>query len=68
MKINWQQICLNLRRHAPLAQIAREVGADEQTINRLARGETREPKFLTGLLLLDMHYDAFGKTRNEIQQ
>ena len=53
--INWQQCALNLRGAMPLRRVARRVGMDEGTLRRLARGETQEPKFVAGVLLLDLH-------------
>lgn len=56
--IDWQRICLNLRTHyKPLSKVAKDVGCDEATLQRLARGATEEPKFSTGLKLLDLHFD-----------
>jgi hypothetical protein len=56
--INWQRITLNLRRHyKPLAQVAKEVGSDWRHLNRLARGEVKQPRFDTGMRLLDLHHD-----------
>ena len=55
--IDWQQVTLNLRSHyKPLAAVAPEVGSDWRVLNRLARGETLEPKFSVGIRLLDLHY------------
>lgn len=59
--IDWQRLLLNLRSsYKPLAKVADEVGADEGTLRRLARGDTKEPKFSVGLRLLDLHYDQCG--------
>jgi len=56
--INWQIICLNLRRdYKNLDAVAKEIGSDWQHLNRLARGETNQPRFDTGMKLLDLHYD-----------
>lgn len=56
--IDWQRVCLNLRRHyAPLARIADEIGCDESTLQRLARGETAESKWSICTQLLDLHLD-----------
>lgn len=56
--INWQQVLLHLRsRYKPLSQVAKEVGSDWQHLNRLARGETRQPRFDVGMRLLDLHLD-----------
>jgi hypothetical protein len=57
-RINFQTVTLNLRRnYKPLAQVAREIQSDEATLNRLARGEVRQPRFVTALKLLDLHLD-----------
>lgn len=56
-RIDWQRVCLNLRTHyGPLSRVATEVGADAMTLQRMARGETSEPKFAAGVQLLDLHY------------
>lgn len=55
--IDWQRLCLNLRRHKSLTAIAEQIGADAATLRRLARAETQEPKFSTALKLLDLHYE-----------
>jgi len=49
-----------MRAIKPLTKIARDTGTDAQTLNRLARGDTKDPKFNTGLKLLNMHLDACG--------
>ncbi len=56
-ELDWQKITLNLRRVKPLSTIATEIGADWQHLNRLARGDTAQPRFNTGLKLLDKHYE-----------
>lgn len=54
--IDWQRVCLNLRsRYKPLSQVAKEAGSDWRHLNRLARGETQQPRFDTGMCLLDLH-------------
>jgi hypothetical protein len=55
--IDWQKCLLNLRRHEPLAKIANQIGADPATLQRIARGETIEPRFTTGIQLLNIHLD-----------
>jgi hypothetical protein len=64
INIDWETLCLNLRRHKPLAQIAREIDCDEQTINRLQRGEVREPRFSVAIELLNMHLDLLGAEKH----
>jgi len=58
--VNWQILCLKLRQVKPLATVAKEIGIDWQHLNRLARGETKEPRFNTGIKLLDYYYDHVG--------
>ena len=54
--IDWSLICLSIRRHyKPLATVAKEVGSDWRHLNRLARGETKEPKYSVALKLLDLY-------------
>lgn len=59
LKIDWQKVCLNLRKYKPLSQIAKEIGSDWQHLNRLARGEVDQPRFDTGVDLLNLHFDKF---------
>lgn len=57
-EIDWQKVTLNLRRYyKPLATVAKEIGSDWRHLNRLARGEVKQPRFNTGIKLLDLHYD-----------
>ena len=58
--VNWQLLCLKLRRVKPLATVAKEIGSDWQHLNRLARGETIDRRFNTGIRLLDYYYDHVG--------
>lgn len=55
MSINWQQVVLNLRGQQPLSQVAKALGIDERHLQRLALGDVTEPRFNTGLLILDLH-------------
>ena len=66
MRIDWQQVTLNLRRYKPLSRVAREVGSDERHLNRLARGEVTQPRFDTGMALLDLHYDQFPERHRDV--
>ena len=64
--INWQKVCWNLRtNYKPLSRVAKEVGSDWRHINRLARGEVEQPRFLTGVKLLDLHIDVMGDRHKE---
>jgi hypothetical protein len=64
--IDWQKVALNLRRYKPLSQVAKEVGSDWRHLQRLARGEVNEPRFNTGVRLLDLHYDKFPERHQEV--
>ena len=67
MNIDWQIVTLNLRRHyKPLSQIAKEIGSDWRHLNRLARGEVNQPRFNTGMKLLDLHYDVCREMHREV--
>ena len=55
--VDWSMITNNIRRHMPLSRAAKIVGCEYQHIGRLARGEVDQPRFMTGVKLLDLHYD-----------
>ena len=57
--IDWQRLCLNLRKQQPLAVFAREIPCDEKTLHRLANGDVSEPRYSIGMWLLNTHYDLF---------
>ena len=55
---NWSTICLQLRRdYKGLSAIGKEVNSDWQHLNRLARGDVEQPKYLVGVKLLELHHD-----------
>lgn len=57
--IDWQQLTISLRQHyKPLERVADELGISRQHINRLARGDVLEPRFNSGVRLLDLAYDV----------
>lgn len=62
--IDWQRVCLNLRRYKSLATVAREIGVDSRHLQRIARGEVKEPRFNTGVKLLDLHYEKCADRHN----
>ena len=65
MNINWQTVTLNLRKfYKPLSQVAKEVGSDWRHLNRIARGEVEQPRFITGVKLLDLHLDKCPERHN----
>jgi transcriptional regulator with XRE-family HTH domain len=56
MKLDWQRIILNLHAEGlSFEKISQKCGVDAQRISHLVRGEVYEPKFSTGLALLDLH-------------
>jgi len=61
MKINWQRIALELRKHMALEQASRKLGRHKDWLNQIARGEIKEPAFSDGLRLLDLVCDKLGK-------
>lgn len=58
-RIDWMALLLRVRAVTgrSLAAVAREVGMEERTVNRLARGEIAEPRLSAGLALLDLAAD-----------
>lgn len=57
--LDWSLICCTIRaRYKNLSDVAKEVGSDWQHLNRLARGDVEQPKFLVGVKLLDIYYDC----------
>ena len=65
-EINWQTLAVTARRYAALSRVAKECDMQWQHINRLARGETAEPRFNSGLRLLAWAQARF--TDEELQQ
>ena len=58
MKINWQQVVLNLRsRHSSMCKMAKELNTSYDTIKELELGRSTNPRYDLGLKLLDLHYD-----------
>ena len=58
--INWPIVLTRLRKsRGSIAKIAREVNACPAALNKIARAEVAEPKFSTGVRLLDIHYDDY---------
>lgn len=59
--IDWQMCIVKLRRHMTYVRIAGIVSTDEQHIRRLASGDTKEPRFNTGIRILDLAYDVLSE-------
>lgn len=61
MNINWSLVCGHIRAQGiPMSRAAKLVGSDWRHMNRLARGEVEQPRFLTGVKILDLHHDVCG--------
>jgi hypothetical protein len=58
--IDWQMCIVKLRRHMTYVRIAGIVSSDEKHIRRLACGDTKEPRFNTGIRILDLAYDVLS--------
>lgn len=57
MTVDWQRLLLNLKScGVSYNAVATRTGMDPQTVGRLVRQEIREPKFSSGLALLDLHF------------
>ena len=68
IRIDWQKLLLNLRRHQNLDKVGKHLGVDPRTLNRIARGETIEPKFTTGIKLLNLHFDLEPEKHRQLYQ
>lgn len=54
--IDWQHVCLQLRRHyKSLHAIAREIDSCGRHLARLANGEVQQPRFDTGMKLVELY-------------
>ncbi len=58
--VDWSLVVLLVQRHTGMSRttLGRSVGSDERHIGRLARREVLEPRFGTGVRLLDLAYDV----------
>jgi len=66
MNINWQQVTQNLRFHyKSVSKLARASDISWQTLERLANGNVKQPRFDTGIKLLDFHFDTFGADKHK---
>jgi hypothetical protein len=54
--IDWQHVCLQLRRrYKSLHAIAREIDSCGRHLTRLATGEVQQPRFDTGMKLVELY-------------
>jgi len=61
LSVDWPKVILETcaRKRITKSTLARQVGSDAQHIGRLARGETKEPRFFRlAFKLLDEHSDT----------
>ena len=65
MEIKWQQVVLNLRNYKSLESISTLLDMDAQHLRRLARGDVKQPRFESGLRLLDLHYEQFPELHTQ---
>lgn len=56
--IDWSECVCKLRNHMTYCEIAVKVGMNWQHVRRLASGETEEPRFNSGVRLLDLAFDV----------
>lgn len=59
--INWQLCIVKLRKHMTYCAIASKVSACHKHIEKLARGDVNEPRFNTGIRILDLAYDVLSE-------
>ncbi len=65
-RVDWQTVTLAIRRHyKPLAKVAKEINSEERHLNRLARGEVRDTKYLIGCRLLRIYADICKKLNRQ---
>ena len=65
-KVDWQRVMLNIRScGVPLAQLRKFTKMDDRTLQRIARGEVREPKFAQGVAILAIHQRLCPKLHAE---
>lgn len=59
--IDWQMCVVKLRKHMTYCSIASKVSACHKHIERIARGDINEPRFNTGVRLLDLAHDVLSE-------
>lgn len=68
MKLNWQKIILNLNSEGlSYAKISDKCNVDAQAIGHLVRGEVYEPKFSSGIALLNLH-EKFCTEKHKLEE
>lgn len=57
--IDWQLLILLFRKHnVSVSRLRRELGINYDHLSHIARGEVKEPRFNTGVKLLDYAYEV----------
>ena len=64
--INWQRVAMNLSRHMSLETAAKRTRLNADHLRRLYRGEVEEPRFNSGVRLLDLHLDVCPERHSEV--
>lgn len=66
LNINWSLLVENLRKYyKTLARCMHETGISYQTLERLYIGTTKQPRFDTGIYLLNLHLDKCGLEKHK---
>ena len=66
--IDWSTIIINLRfKTGSLESLARDINSCPVHLRRISRDEVKEPKFSTGVRLLDLHSDHFPEKHREMK-
>lgn len=63
MKVDWQQLALNLRKHGALRSFSEGLNVNRDYLGQLSRNEIAEPKFSVGVALLNLHLDLCGSQK-----
>lgn len=54
--VDWSKVVNVIRtRYKPLSQVAKEVRCDSKSLQNLSRGDIKEPRYTTGVLLLELY-------------
>ena len=55
--INWQLLALKIRKYKSYSLIEKEIGVSAEHLRKLSRNEQQEPRFSSGIKLLDLAHD-----------
>lgn len=65
--IDWNLLVIKLSTKKPMTDIAKELNIDCGKLHRMSRGIQGEPKFTLGLALLDLYFDYFPDSLEDIK-